>query len=219
MYINGTLLYSSSSSAITSVSSGQSVLVDAVTTTAGQVSVVNNGVSSPHAIIGSKGEILMSSAAATESVASLTLTNGLGNTHGIVVTEQQLVLSGGTHSTTMILDDGGATFQNTQSGGPARVTGVADGSQPYDAVNYRQIKSLETRVSEGVAMSSALSSIPQVDTNKRYLLGAGVGYFNNETAVAVGGSVRVAKNGIIKAGVAYNAGSKTSTHAGFGFSW
>jgi len=80
----------------------------------------------------------------------------------------------------MTLDDGGATFQNTTTGGPTRVTGVADGTSAYDAVNYRQLKSLESEMSGGIAMASAFSGIPQVDANKTFMLGAGVGNFNSE---------------------------------------
>src|SRR5581483_1163191 len=136
MYINGTLVYMSNTSATTSVTSGQSIL-DSTSTTAGQVSVVNRGEATPHATIGTNGAITMTTASATESTASLTLTNGIGNTHGVVVTEQQTVLSGGTHSTSLVLGDEGATFSNVETGGPTRVSGVADGTSDFDAVNLR----------------------------------------------------------------------------------
>jgi len=216
LYVNGTLTYSSNSSATTSVSDGTSVLVTNGTTSE-SIIAVNNGESTTHAVVDSNGVITMSSGVATESSASVTLTNGLGNTHGLVVTESATTLSGGTHSTSMTLDDSGATFSTT-SGGPSQVHGVADGTSTYDAVNLGQLRSTEDKLSGGIAMSSAFSGIPQVDTNKKFSLGTGYGYYNSQSALAVGGSVRVSDNAVIKTGVAISNGD-ASVNAGFGYSW
>lgn len=204
VYINGTLDYVSSNSASTTVigvDEGTSIFADASQGTLGGTNIIMKGTDG-----------------AEESVASLTLTNGYGNTHGVEVYENRTVVSGGAHSTTMTLDDDGATFANVETGGPTTVTGVADGRTDYDAVNYRQLKSLEGEMSGGIAMASAFSSIPQVDLDKKYMLGAGVGHFNSETALAVGGSVRLSKNCALRTGVALSD-NKAAIQAGIGFSW
>lgn len=203
-----------------SVTSGASVI--GAGTTTGEMAIVNLGQAGRHATIGSDGTITMTSAAATESTASLTLTNGLGNTHGIAITERQTVLSGGTRTTALTLNDTGATFST--DGRPARVTGVADGSSDFDAVNFRQLKRLvnetETKLSRGTAGVAALGGIPQVDTNKTVSLGGGVGVYNGQAAWAVGASVRLAKNAVIKAGVSFSNSSDSITSGiGMAFSW
>jgi autotransporter adhesin len=71
--------------------------------------------------------------------ASLTVTNELGNTHGIVVDTTKTVISGGTTSTSLTLDDSGATLATVATGAPAQLHGVADGTAPNDAVNVKQL--------------------------------------------------------------------------------
>jgi len=63
-----------------------------------------------------------------------TITGGTGNT--VTATTGNNVITA-----TLTLNDYGATFSNA-AGGPARVTGVADGVSDGDAVNYRLYLSL-----------------------------------------------------------------------------
>lgn len=137
-----------------------------------------------------------------------------GNAHGLAIGQNQTVLSGGTQTTTLTLNDGGATFHNTISGGAARVTGVADGKADYDAVNFRQLRT----VNAGVASVSAMANIPAPPAGKRFSLGLGYGNFQNENAVAVGGVAAITENVSLKAGVGHSNGSNT-VGAGVGFSW
>ncbi len=148
-------------------------------------------------------------------VARLTVTNALGNTHGLVVGESSTTLSGGTRSTSLTLNDSGATFSNSATGGPTRVTGVANGSSDFDAVNVRQFGS-------AVAGSMAAANIPGVDTNKSSSVGVGLGNFMNQQALAFGGSYRFSENGVLRASVASGlntGGSKTSVGVGAAWSW
>lgn len=218
MYVNGTLAYTSTASATTSVTNGQSVLEETATT-AGQVSVVNRGEAAPHATVNANGVITMTTEAAGESTASLTLTNGIGNTHGVVVTERQTVLSGGTHSTSLTLGDDAATFTNIESGGPTRVTGIADGRSDFDAVNFRQLEKLESKMSRGIASATALASIPQVEGGGKYSLGLGTGLYNGESSIAIGGSVRMTENAVFKGGFSFGSGGRPTGGAGVAFSW
>lgn len=214
MYINGTLVYSSNSSATTTVTSGASILPSPTQATNGQMTIVNIGGSG--ARVDSNGQI--TNGIVTESTASLTLTNGYGNTHGLVVTERQSTLSGGINSTSLTLNDGGAFFSNSATGAPVRVTGVADGTTDFDAVNYRQLK----QVAAGVAGASAMANIPQVDQNKTFSVGAGIGHFRGVTALALGTSYRMAPNAVLRASLSTSShSSKKNTvyGVGAGFSW
>jgi len=154
--------------------------------------------------------------AATQATASLTLTNGVGNTHGIVVTETQTTISGGVNSTSLTMNDNSATFSNSATGAPIRVTGVADGVAPFDAVNYRQLRA----VSQGVASTIAMANIPQVSEGQTGMVGVAVGTFNGESSLAIGASYRFAPQAVMKAsiGVSANGGPKTAG-VGAGWSW
>ena len=144
--------------------------------------------------------------------ANASLVNNTG--HGVAVSATQTVISGGTTSTSLTLTDGGAAFANTTTGGPVRVTGVADGSAPFDAVNYRQLR----EVAQGVASTVAMANIPQVSEGQTGMVGVGVGTFNGETSLAVGASYRFAPQAVMKVslGLSANGGSKT---AGIGAGW
>jgi len=165
----------------------------------------------------------------TDNGASMTYTSqveGENYTHGIYINGERTLITGGTTSTALTLDDSGATFQDTATAGPARVTGVADGSSRYDAVNYGQLNSIAGKMedikddlSQGVAMASALAAIPQVETGKRFSLGAGTGFYHDEFALAVGGSVRLMENTVFKGGVSLADGDYVTANAGVAFSW
>lgn len=213
VYINGTLNYSSSTSATTTVSG-----TGATGTTSAGMTVVNAG-QAGGVSVDANGK-MTANATPTQTTSALTVTNTTtGQTHGFVVNETQAVMSGGTRSTSLTLNDNGATFSNSATGAPVTVTGVADGTQDFDAVNYRQLK----QVAAGVAGVSAMANIPAVDQNKTFAFGAGIGQFQNQTALALGGSWRIAQNAVVKASVATSSGNNTSKSTvygvGAGLSW
>jgi hypothetical protein len=151
-----------------------------------------------------------------DTVASLTVTNTLGNTHGLAVGQSSTVLSGGTTSTNLLLDNAGATFSTAATGAPARVMGVADGSNPFDAVNYRQLR----QVSQGVASTVAMTNIPQVSEGQTGMVGVGVGSFNGENSLAIGASYRFAPQAVMKASIALSpSGGPAAAGVGAGWAW
>jgi hypothetical protein len=154
----------------------------------------------------------------TPNTASLTVTNDIGNSHGISINNSQTVLSGGTTSTHLTLDDNGAAFSST-SGEPVKVTGVADGTGRYDAVNYGQLSSGLRQVQSGVASASAMANIPQVDQSKRFSLGAGFGTFMNSSSFAIGASARITDSTVVKTSVAHSSYAKPTFGVGVGYSW
>ena len=200
-YINGTLDFVSTGSAATTVvgGSGSSILPNASQGTSGGTNIVMKGTNG-----------------ATESMTSITLTNGYGNTHGLEIYENRTVLSGGAHSTSMILNDDGARFVNNNSGGPAQVTGVADGSGDFDAVNYRQLE----KAYMGIASTAALAAIPNTMPGKRFAIGAGYGNFEGQSAVAVGIKASLWDSVSLTVGVGAGVGnSKTVVTPSAGISW
>ena len=156
---------------------------------------INNGVTAPGAT-------------------QVTLLNSTG--HGLTINTDSTVLSGGTHSTSMTLNDWGATFSN--NGSPARVTGVADGVNQYDAVNFGQLQKSYI----GIASVSALAAIPGTIPGKNFAIGAGYGYFENESALAIGLKASILNCLSVQAGVGFGVGqanSDYSANAGISFSF
>ncbi|NVN99768.1 MAG: YadA-like family protein [Geobacteraceae bacterium] len=198
VYINGTLDYVSSNSANTSViGSGVSTsnLIGATHATTAGTAIVIKGSNATYSTVDNNGKITQTTGVADQSSASLTLTNGYGNTHGIVVTENQTTLSGGVHSSSLTMNDNGATFSNAQSGEPIRVHGVKDGKDNYDAVNVRQLAS-------GVAMAAGLAGLPQVEPGRNFNLAAAMGMHMNQVSLAVGMSARFMEHYMVKGGIA-----------------
>ena len=156
--------------------------------------------------------------AITTESAALTLTNEAGNVHGIAINNNQTVISGGTTTGVLTLNDNGATFSDSD-GAPIKVTGVADGTSTYDAVNYGQLTRGLNEVRSGISAVSAMANIPQVDPNKKFSLGAGYGTFMNTQAFAVGGSARIDDDVVVKASFAQSTHAKPTFGVGVGYSW
>ncbi len=172
---------------------------------------VLSGATGTYATVDANGKISVTTGVATESSTNMTITNGLGNTHGLVVNETQATLSGGTRSSSMTLNDNGATFSNSATGAPIQVHGVANGTAPTDAVNVRQMRS-------GVASASALAGLPPLDTNKDFSIAVAGATYHGYQAAAVGLSTRINKQLVVRAATStsYNGGA---TNIGVGYSW
>ncbi len=157
----------------------------------------------------------------TPTTGSMLVTNtGTGHTEGISIGQTETVVSGGTHSTSVTYNDWGATFKNDETGGPARVTGIADGSEDYDAVNYRQLKDIRNAAYAGSANAAALAAIPPVAPGKTFSLGAGYGNYKGMNAIATGVKVVVgSKKDIILSGGVSHCDREISSNAGLGYSW
>jgi hypothetical protein len=219
VYINGTLDYVSRDAANTTVrgATGTSNLSNAATSGGTAVVMKGTNVTTTQTVVDANGKITNvhvggANPAAVESTAGLTLTNGQGNTHGLVITETKATMSGGTNSTSLTLDDNGATFSNATNGRPVRVHGVYDGKDDFDAVNVRQLGA-------GVAMASALAAMPQVDPNKRFNVTAGVGSYLNANALAIGGSLRVRSSTLVRFGAALSNNRQRMVNVGVGHSF
>lgn len=166
---------------------------------------------------------------ATANNVTVGVTNANGSINGVTATETQTVVKGGAGTTTLTLNDSGATFSTTSSS-PAKVTGVANGVNDYDAANYGQLKSLRSEVmakiddankefSGGIASVIAISNIPQLDNNKTFGLGVGAGRYNGSNAFAVGMRYRVNESAVVTGSFGKSSDSKSALGVGAGFSW
>ncbi|PHS73628.1 MAG: hypothetical protein COB22_00005, partial [Cycloclasticus sp.] len=165
-----------------------------------------------------------------EATASLEVTNSLGNTHGLVVGTSSTTLSGGTTSSQINLDDNGAQFTSTDLNatfdmGGHRVTNVADGIDPGDAINKGQldaaVNGLQKQIDDntsGIATVAAMANIPAPLPGHNYSMGVGYGNFQGEQAIAFGATAMVGEriNVKLSAGV---SGSDVTIGAGAGMSW
>ena len=70
---------------------------------------------------------------------------------------------------------------------------------------------MQDRANAGTATALAAAGIPQVTGEQRFSLGAAVGGYESENALAVGFSSRVTQNVVVKASVA------TDTQHGVGY--
>ncbi|MBN1974593.1 MAG: YadA C-terminal domain-containing protein, partial [Sedimentisphaerales bacterium] len=158
---------------------------------------------------------------------SLLVNTDTGESHGIEITQSSTVISGGTSTTTLTLDDNGATFADEDTGAPIKVTGVANGTGTYDAVNYGQFTSelgrLDDRIDDsysGIASVAAIAAVPSPVSGKNLSVGLGFGNFKSESAIALGAKALLGrkKDVTITAGLGYS-GSNTTLSAGLGWSF
>ncbi|MBH0085155.1 YadA-like family protein [Psychrobacter sp. SCQQ22] len=112
---------------------------------------------------------------------------------------------------TTVINNSGISMQDGPSmtaqglyAGNQRITGVADGVEATDAVNYSQLSALDSRLNNnmsdlgykigeveenanaGISAAMAMSSLPQAYIAGKSMISGGVGTYNGESAVAVG---------------------------------
>ncbi|WP_234487506.1 YadA family autotransporter adhesin [Paraburkholderia aspalathi] len=107
-------------------------------------------------------------------------------------------------------------------GNERRITNVADGQGPTDAVNMRQfqqgIGSVARNAYSGVAAATALTMIPDVDPGKTIAVGVGTGNYKGYQAVSLGMSARITQNLKIKAGAGISS-ADTTYGVGAAYQW
>ena len=110
-------------------------------------------------------------------------------------------------------------------GAERRITNVAPGINPTDAVNFAQLAGVQQNVANvarlaysGIAGATALSMIPQVDATKPFAIGMGVADYKGYNSVAFGASARISQNIQVKVGASFTD-SNQSVGAGISYSW
>ncbi|KVM71164.1 hypothetical protein WJ60_09125 [Burkholderia ubonensis] len=122
-----------------------------------------------------------------------------------------------------------ATEANTVSvgapGSERRITNVAAGVNPTDAVNVSQLGAVQSSVNNvartayaGIAAATALTMIPEVDAGKTIAVGIGSSTYQGYSAVAIGFTARLTDNLKLKGGV--SGGSAGHTYGiGASYQW
>ncbi|MEG1466120.1 MAG: YadA-like family protein [Hafnia sp.] len=128
-----------------------------------------------------------------------------------------------------------------------QIQALADNSQNAANNNRSQIRSTQARVNDntasinklnsnfsslkstvddnrkeanaGIAGATAIASMPQVKSGDSFMVSAGAGTFNSESAVAVGASFNAGDHTVIKAGVSADTQSDFGAGVGIGFSY
>ncbi|WP_337993379.1 YadA family autotransporter adhesin [Burkholderia thailandensis] len=114
-------------------------------------------------------------------------------------------------------------------GNERRITNVAAGVAPTDAVNVgqlnqavggmqNQINDLAKNAYSGIAAATALAMIPGVDPGKALSIGIGAATYGGRQAIALGGAARITENLKVKAGVGLTA-SGTNVGVGASYQW
>ncbi|SNR68207.1 Autotransporter adhesin, partial [Methylobacillus rhizosphaerae] len=141
------------------------------------------------------------------------------------MTANSLTINGGATGSPVVLNNNGL------NNGGNTITNVAPGVNGTDAVNVDQLNGglgyvmhqqhqLRRDAFSGIAGAIAQSSIPQVYQPGKSMVGAGVGYYGGESALAIGAST-ISDNGswVLKANASVNTRSNVGVGAGVGFQW
>ncbi|MDP2244380.1 YadA-like family protein [Pseudomonas sp.] len=142
----------------------------------------------------------------------------------------------------------GGTITGSLNAAGTVVSNVGDGVAETDGVNVRQLNSMQgassaalnnfanevdsrfnavdrriDKVEEvayaGIASVAALAAIPSPANGKRFSVGAGLGNYSSESAIAVGFRAAITESTSVTAGVSRNTASKTAANLGVGYSW
>ena len=146
----------------------------------------------------------------------------------------------------LTINNGPSVTNNGINAGNKQISNVADGTNPTDAVNVRQLQAamnggsnanqnliqqvnnnlnqridkLEDNSNAGIAGGIAQSSIPQVTRAGASGIGVGTGYYGGQSAIAVGvSSISDGGNWIVKGSFSVNSQGRTGVGAGALYQW
>jgi autotransporter adhesin len=108
------------------------------------------------------------------------------------------------------------------AGNERRITNIAAGQAPTDAVTMQQFQGGMNEIARnaysGTASAIALTMVPEVDANKNLAIGVGTAGYKGYQAVAVGLSARVTQSLKVKVGAGISAAT-TTVGAGAAYQW
>ena len=224
----------------TTIGAAQSDFSGDVNVNSGNVSVINGG------NLSVDGNTSVTTLSATDVTAdSVTADTVNGTTVNSTTIANAGTITSDTISATTII---GGTVKGSLDAAGAVVSNVGNGVAGSDAVNVsqlnamqgasgaalnnfanevdsrfnavdRRIDSVEEVANAGVASVAALAAIPAPAYGKRFSVGAGLGNYSSESAVAVGFRAAITESTSIAAGVSRNTASKTAANIGVGYSW
>jgi YadA-like membrane anchor domain len=83
-----------------------------------------------------------------------------------------------------------------------------------------QVQKVDQKTSRGIASTVAMANIPAPSSaGKTFTLGVGIGSYDKQTALAIGGQKRLGENGLARFAVAGSTGGGASVSVGASASW
>jgi hypothetical protein len=161
----------------------------------------------------------------SETVSLTKASNVTGNVHGIVIGNTSTTISGGTTSTQMTLNDDTVDFKHFATGAPVRLTGVADVTQRYDAVNKGQLDTamnalrselgkmeadlhrVDMDAQRGIASLAAINNAPTPSSAGKWTMAIGAANYKTQSATGISFAYRGgvdAGSPVFSAGVGYS---------------
>lgn len=206
----------------------------------GNVEVINGGSLS---VDGNTSVTTLSATDVTANTVTAATVNG-ATVNSTTIANTGSITSDAVSATTI----NGGTITGSLNAAGEKITNVAAGTVGTDAVNYDQLSAVQNgynsrydelssqtnarfnymdkridKVEEvanaGVASVAALAAIPAPAYGKRFSVGAGLGNYSSESAVAVGFRAAITESTSVTAGVSRNTASKTAANLGVGYSW
>ena len=96
---------------------------------------------------------------------------------------------------------------------------MADGINPLDVVNKRQLDDVAETAYAGIASVAAMSAIPAPLPDHRFAFGMAAGYYKEEGAFAAGLSANIGKRMRLTGAVGIGTSGDGSAAIGAGYSW
>lgn len=125
------------------------------------------------------------------------------------------------HNDVVVQKNTDAVSQNTQrlSHQEARISALASQDNSEFANLKAEVDNNQSRSDAGIAGVAAMANIPQVQESQHFAMGAGVGGYGSENAVAVGASFHATQNTIVKLTVSNDTQHNFGWGAGTSYGW
>lgn len=182
-----------------------------VVATAGDASTVLAQDGDTRWVTDANGKLVSTNDTTSGTTAALVVTNSASNTHGIVVEETKTTISGGLNSSSLTLNDLGATFSDSATGAPIQVHGVADGTADFDATNVRQVYS---------GLAAVLAATPELRLEPgKTGVGVGLGSYGGFNAVGIGFGHMYDNGAVLTGAVSKAPESEVAYKASVSWTW
>ena len=169
----------------------------------------NNGSGAVSTLIGGGTSPTVNTVGNENAETSTTLQAGSSS---LALEDSSADLRGGSAGNGLNINNTGVTFSNA-SGKPIRVTGVADGTSEFDAVNIGQFGS-------GMAALAAMNAVPDIREGDSISLGFGLGNYMGYNALAIAGKAYIDEKLTMNFAMATGNRSYEPVYSiGFGTSW
>ncbi|HFR4115205.1 TPA: YadA-like family protein [Yersinia enterocolitica] len=148
--------------------------------------------------------------------------NGASGKDGAVGATGAAGLNGTDHHNDVVVQKNtAAVSQNTQrlSNQEMRISTLASQDNQEFANLKAEIDNNQSRSDAGIAGVAAMANIPQVQESQQFAMGAGVGGYGSENAVAVGASFHATQNTIVKLTVSNDTQHNFGWGAGTSYGW